>query len=75
MNGKIEESELVGPMGTPYKPYFAMIDTNHDGFIEPQELMVAQAVAAQRRQQTPPPAQGSAATPAAPAATGKPTGD
>jgi len=77
LNGKLDPSELTGPMGTPYKAYFEMIDTNHDGFIEPQEMMVAQAVAAQRRQQ----AQGAAsaqsaaaggsasAAPAVPAAT------
>jgi EF hand len=39
---------LIGRMGSPYKAYFQMIDTNHDGFIEPDELAVAQAYARQR---------------------------
>jgi peroxiredoxin len=56
VNGKLDASELTGPMGTPYKAYFQMIDTNHDGFIEPEELAAAQAYAQQRRNQSPPPA-------------------
>jgi peroxiredoxin len=61
VSGKLDASELTGPMGSSYKPYFAMIDTDHDGFIEPQELQVAQAVAQQRREQAAQSSQGSAA--------------
>jgi peroxiredoxin len=38
INGKLEESELVGPVGEKFRTSFAKIDTDHDGFIEPNEL-------------------------------------
>ncbi len=38
MNGKLDESELVGPVGEKFRASFAKIDTDHDGFIEPKEL-------------------------------------
>jgi EF hand len=38
VNGKLDESELVGPAGEQFKASFANIDTDHDGFIEPKEL-------------------------------------
>jgi peroxiredoxin len=84
LNGKLDPSELTGPMGSPYKAYFEMIDTNHDGFIEPAELAMAQQVAAQRRAQAQQQAQGAApvqsqsagiAGGTEPAAPGKPTGN
>jgi peroxiredoxin len=53
LNGKLDESELIGPMGSPYKAYFQMIDTNHDGFIEPEELAAAQAYAQRQRMGAP----------------------
>jgi Copper type II ascorbate-dependent monooxygenase, C-terminal domain/EF hand len=70
VNGKIEPSELTGPIGKEFAASFAKIDTDHDGFIEPQELAAAQAAMAKRRQQAaqqPQPAQGAPATGAAPA--------
>jgi peroxiredoxin len=51
VNGKLDPSELVGPIGKEFAANFAKIDTDHDGFIEPQELMAAQAAAQKRRQQ------------------------
>ena len=51
MNGKLDESELVGPLGEQFKPSFAKIDADHDGFIEPNELAAAQAAGAKRRAQ------------------------
>jgi peroxiredoxin len=51
MNGKLDESELVDPVGEPFKASFAKIDADHDGFIEPNELAAAQAAGARRRQQ------------------------
>jgi peroxiredoxin len=49
VNGKLDESELIGRMGSQFKPYFSAIDTNHDGFIEPDELAAAQAYAQRMR--------------------------
>jgi peroxiredoxin len=51
VNGKLDPSELVGPIGSQFAASFAKIDTDHDGFIEPQELAAAQAAAQKRRQQ------------------------
>ena len=50
VNGKLNPSELTGPIGAPLKAHFAQIDTDHDGFIEPQELAAAQAFMRHRRQ-------------------------
>jgi peroxiredoxin len=72
VNGKLDASELVGPMGSPFLASFAKIDTDHDGFIEPQELMAAQGAMQKRHQaaqQQPAEAAGSA--PAQPATTEK----
>jgi glycine/D-amino acid oxidase-like deaminating enzyme len=69
MNGKLDESELVGPLGEQFKASFAKIDADHDGFIEPAELLAAQAAGARRRQQ----AQQQAPAPA-PAQTAEKTG-
>jgi peroxiredoxin len=49
VNGKLDESELVGPIGSQFKAAFAKIDTDHDGFIEPQELLAAQAASMKRQ--------------------------
>jgi hypothetical protein len=51
VNGKLDPSELVGPIGKEFAASFAKIDTDHDGFIEPQELAAAQAAMQKRRQQ------------------------
>jgi hypothetical protein len=66
MNGKLDMSEMTGPIGKQFADSFAKIDTDHDGFIEPNELAAAQANAQKRRQQASQP-QGQPA-PAAPAA-------
>ncbi len=42
MNGKLDMSELTGPIGKQFAESFAKIDTDHDGFIEPNELAAAQ---------------------------------
>jgi hypothetical protein len=44
MDGKIELAELKGGPQSPgamLKKYFAVIDTNHDGALEPAELTAA----------------------------------
>ncbi len=51
MNGKLDMSELTGPIGKDFAASFAKIDTDHDGFIEPNELAAAQANVQKRRQQ------------------------
>jgi peroxiredoxin/mono/diheme cytochrome c family protein len=51
VNGKIDPSELVGPIGKEFAASFAKIDTDHDGFIEPNEMLAAQAAMQKRRQQ------------------------
>jgi peroxiredoxin len=68
MNGKLDPSELTGPIGKEFAASFAKIDADHDGFIEPNELQAAQANMQKRRQQASQqqPGQGAAA-PAAPA--------
>jgi len=40
MDGRIEKSELVGPIGAVAKAHFDEIDTNHDGVIDAAELGV-----------------------------------
>ena len=40
MDGKIDKSELVGPLGALVKAHFDEIDTNHDGVIDAAELGV-----------------------------------
>jgi hypothetical protein len=67
MNGKLDMSELTGPIGKDFAASFAKIDADHDGFIEPQELMAAQANMQKRRQQASQQPQGQGAAPAAPA--------
>ncbi|MGO9934058.1 MAG: redoxin domain-containing protein [Steroidobacteraceae bacterium] len=51
VNGKLDASELTGPIGKQFAASFAKIDTDHDGFIEPNELLAAQANMQKRRQQ------------------------
>jgi Copper type II ascorbate-dependent monooxygenase, C-terminal domain/EF hand/AhpC/TSA family len=73
MDGKLELAELKGgpqSPGTMLKKFFPLIDTNHDGFIDAQELAAAQKLLP-RRGGGPRPA---AAAPAAPAAQPMPAG-
>jgi peroxiredoxin len=65
MNGKLDMSELTGPIGKQFAASFAKIDTDHDGFIEPNELAAAETSMQKRRSQTS--QQGSGAPSAAPA--------
>ncbi|HSZ10027.1 MAG TPA: hypothetical protein VK794_15910, partial [Steroidobacteraceae bacterium] len=69
MNGKLDMSELTGPIGKQFAASFAKIDTDHDGFIEPNELAAAEGNMQKRREQASQPA---AAAPAAPAAAAQP---
>jgi Ca2+-binding EF-hand superfamily protein len=55
LDGKLSKDELRGKLGERLKAAFAFIDTNHDGFIEPDELRAVNARFGIRR--------GSAATP------------
>jgi hypothetical protein len=64
MNGKLDPSEMTGPIGKQFADSFAKIDTDHDGFIEPNELAAAQGAAMKRRQQA---SQPQAQPPSAPA--------
>jgi mono/diheme cytochrome c family protein len=69
MDGKIEFSELKGgPQGpaTMLKKYFALIDTNHDGALDEQELANASKLLPKRG-----PAPKAAAAPASPVAAGQ----
>ena len=56
MNGKLDPSEMTGPIGKQFAEAFAKIDADHDGFIEPNELAAAQGAAMKRRQQASQPA-------------------
>jgi len=51
MNGKLDPSEMTGPIGKDFAASFAKIDTDHDGFIEPKELAAAQASMQKKHQQ------------------------
>jgi peroxiredoxin len=51
MNGKLDKSEMTGPIGKQFAAAFDKIDSDHDGFIEPNELLAAEANAQKRRQQ------------------------
>jgi peroxiredoxin len=51
MNGKLDMSELTGPIGKQFADSFAKIDADHDGFIEAKEMAAAQAAMMKRRQQ------------------------
>jgi peroxiredoxin len=42
VDGKLDPADLTGPIGARIKANFALIDSNHDGFIEPEELAAAQ---------------------------------
>jgi hypothetical protein len=64
MNGKLDASELTGPIGKQFADSFAKIDADHDGFIEPKELAAAQGAAMKRRQQASQPAAPAGAAPA-----------
>ena len=41
LDGKITQAELKGRLGDMLKKYFTLIDSNHDGFIEKDELAAA----------------------------------
>jgi hypothetical protein len=41
LDGKLTPAELKGRLGEMLKKYFTLIDTNHDGFIEKDELAAA----------------------------------
>ena len=38
LDGKIQQSELTGPIGNQLKPAFAMLDANKDGQLDASEL-------------------------------------
>jgi len=42
LDGKLQVSELRGQLGEMLKKYLPLIDTNHDGAIEPTEMAAAQ---------------------------------
>jgi len=70
MNGKLEKSDLTGPIGKQFAEAFAKIDSDHDGFIEPKELSAAQGNMQKRRQASQPQAAPGAPAQAAPEKTG-----
>jgi hypothetical protein len=49
LDGKLTADELRGPLGEQMKAHFAQIDTNHDGFIEADELATMQKFMRERR--------------------------
>jgi hypothetical protein len=71
MNGKLDMSEMTGPIGKQFAASFAKIDTDHDGFIEPNELSAAEGNMQKRREQASQPA---AAAPTAAAQPAEKTG-
>jgi len=59
LDGKLQKAELRGQMGSALLKYFDVLDKNHDGVLDADELAAAQAMVGPRRQ---------AAKPASPAA-------
>jgi hypothetical protein len=44
LDGKVSKAELKGRMGAQLAKYFDMLDKNHDGFLDADELAAAQAM-------------------------------
>ena len=68
LNGKLDPSELTGPIGKVLAENFTFIDADHDGYIEPSELAAATAHMQKKRaeaaaRQRPPQAAAQTATP------------
>jgi mono/diheme cytochrome c family protein len=52
VDGKLSKDELRGTYGAPLKAAFALIDTNHDGFLDEKELAAAEAAKKAREMKT-----------------------
>jgi hypothetical protein len=73
MNGKISLADLQGPMADKIKANFAKIDTNHDGFIDANEMRVASAFMNVNRRRPPADAKTAVASDQKPAQAPMPT--
>jgi hypothetical protein len=49
LDGKLEKAELKGQMGRQLLKYFDVLDKNHDGYLDADELAAAQAMMGGRR--------------------------
>ncbi|HZZ30361.1 MAG TPA: redoxin domain-containing protein [Phenylobacterium sp.] len=49
LDGKLEKAELKGQMGRQLLKYFDVLDKNHDGYLDADELAAAQAMMGPRR--------------------------
>lgn len=67
IDGKIEKSELKGQIGEQIRKYWDMLDTNHDGVLDANELAAMEKMGQHRRQAQAPKAAPSVA-PATPTA-------
>jgi peroxiredoxin len=72
MDGKLVKAELKGDLGDKLAKYFDMIDRNHDGFIDNDELNAALQMMGNRRRQAA--AQAAPSTPAQAFASAEKTG-
>ena len=55
LDGKLQKSELRGQMGAMLLKYFDVLDKNHDGALDADELSAAQAMIGPRRSAAAPP--------------------
>jgi Ca2+-binding EF-hand superfamily protein len=67
LDGKLEKSELKGGIGAQLLKYFDVLDKNHDGVLDADELAAAQAMMGPRRRAAGAIAPAAAPAPAAPA--------
>jgi hypothetical protein len=67
LDGKLEKSELKGGIGAQLLKYFDVLDKNHDGVLDADELAAAQAMMGPRRRAEGAIAPSAAPAPAAPA--------
>ena len=49
LDGKLEKAELKGQMGATLLKYFDVLDKNHDGYLDVEELAAAQSMMGNRR--------------------------
>ncbi|HEY3947809.1 redoxin domain-containing protein [Phenylobacterium sp.] len=55
LDGKLSKAELKGGMGAQLLKYFDLLDKNHDGFLDADELAAAQGMMGNRRSAAAPP--------------------
>jgi hypothetical protein len=60
LDGRLQKAELKGQIGTQLLKYFDVLDKNHDGALDRDELVAAQAMMGPRRRADTAPTTGAA---------------